>query len=545
MLKVVQLSHSPSLKAPSQEGLVNLDRVDFILSVDQVVALVGPGGSGKSLVLRLLAGLERMQSGCLTWGEGSLSEARVSYLGKAQLAVHTGMSTKEQIVVAALLLSAKRSYAEAIKLADRLLLLCDLDAVRGVRAEVLRPLDRRRLAVAIALVNEPEVLLVDDLVAELPRDDARAFVELLKKVLKAQPGRVILHARNEVAELESYDTAVVLHEGRVAFHGPPRAMGHYFTIQMKGELFTKLMSRAGERWQDSWSRHRDAYYAKCEVVKPAAEGVSLGRIQEEVAQPEVPAVYGARSGMGRQVAVLMKRQWTQVRRYYGKITFAVVPLLYLAALLVMCSQAQKSAGLGLWYLFQTGLIFTGIVPLVVPVVALSRESAAMDAACGVSAWVRACLPMVWTVVWSVLVSAVVLLVAESFMGILPGHGGARGALILLGGVAFAALCGGLAAWSRSVESATSRAWALVVVNLVFSGALVAWPRGIGALTQPLFTAAQVWGGCMESMKGTVVFEVIKTTNATWFPPPTLAFMILGVHLAVGLAAMVAACRRAD
>jgi hypothetical protein len=159
--------------------------------------------------------------------------------------------------------------------------------------------------------------------------------------------------------------------------------------------------------------------------------------------------------------------------------------------------------------------------------------------------VRACPPIVWTVVWGVLVSAVVLLVAESFMGILPGHGGARGALILLGGAAFAALCGGLAAWSRSVESATSRAWALVVVNLVFSGALVAWPRGIGALTQPLFTAAQVWGGCMESMKGTAVFEVIKTTNATWFPPPTLAFMILGVHLAVGLAAMVAACRRAD
>lgn len=74
------------------------------------------------------------------------------------------------------------------------------------------------------------------------------LVALLKFVTEDLPGRIVIHATETLGNLASYDSVLILHEGRVCFHGPPRALTHYFSISTVDELYPRLAQRPAERW---------------------------------------------------------------------------------------------------------------------------------------------------------------------------------------------------------------------------------------------------------------------------------------------------------
>ena len=84
---------------------------------------------------------------------------------------------------------------------------------------------------------------------------------------------------------------------------------------------------------------------------------------------------------------------------------------------------------------------------------------------------------------------------------------------------------------------------LALVNVLLSGALLAWPKGLGLVTQPLLTAALAWSGSMGTLKGGPLQASLEVVNHSSFLAPGSALSGLLLHLVLGVALMVVGVRR--
>jgi hypothetical protein len=123
---------------------------------------------------------------------------------------------------------------------------------------------------------------------------------------------------------------------------------------------------------------------------------------------------------------------------------------------------------------------------------------------------------------------------ELVTGGLPGHGGARLILPALTGIAFASLCLGISANSSNAGRAHSACLTLLCANVIFSGALLGFPRLLGHLVHPFITAHYGWSGIIETLKDDRLFPAISTFVRTWFATPDIAAGMLLVHFVIGL-----------
>ena len=147
MLELVSLSHQ--LIRRGAEPLAVLDAISFRLPGGHLMGLVGATGSGKSVLLRTMAGTVRVQAGAVLWNGRDVTQ---NLWRPNEVALVTGdegslqplMSVKEHVVCAIMLQVGGISKRDAVIKADRLVLFCGLDAVTGVRARDLTGVQRRR-----------------------------------------------------------------------------------------------------------------------------------------------------------------------------------------------------------------------------------------------------------------------------------------------------------------------------------------------------------------------------------------------------------------
>lgn len=192
-----------------------LHEVDFEVPMGTICALVGPNGSGKTTVLKIAAGLTRCTAGhCEVTGRGRIAPDELDlprYLTPREALVRIGRIDG---------LAAKAAEGAAECALDRL-------GLAGVMSRPLRELSkgmRQRVAVAQALVGDPEILLLDEPASAL---DPRA-TEQVAEVLRGEraAGHTVLVSSHFLAEIESLaDGFVVLGEGRVLWSGTRERLG--------------------------------------------------------------------------------------------------------------------------------------------------------------------------------------------------------------------------------------------------------------------------------------------------------------------------------
>ena len=122
---------------------------------------------------------------------------------------------------------------------------------------------KRRLGLALELVTSPPLLLCDEVTSGLDPRSERDIVHLLHQ-LSQRNGRTVISVTHSLAHLELYDSVLVLHEGRVAYHGPPEEITHYFSVDDTEEIYPRLARQRSVKWHLSWQKHREAYYRKIE-----------------------------------------------------------------------------------------------------------------------------------------------------------------------------------------------------------------------------------------------------------------------------------------
>jgi heme ABC exporter ATP-binding subunit CcmA len=142
-------------------GRVVLAGIDRVLEPGRALGLLGPNGSGKSTLLRCIAGLLRPRAGSVLMdGRPScelppLERARVAYAGHRPL-LWGGLSARENLALCAGL------YGLGADAAERALDAADLRVQAERPAAALSQGQRQRLALARALLPEPQLLVLDE-----------------------------------------------------------------------------------------------------------------------------------------------------------------------------------------------------------------------------------------------------------------------------------------------------------------------------------------------------------------------------------------------
>jgi putative ABC transport system ATP-binding protein len=185
-----------------------------------VTAVVGPEGSGKTTLLHVLAGLDRPTSGCVSLAGrtlGCLDEREATRLRRR----HVGLllpeapalptiTVRENVALPLMIACQKPDAAEI----DALLARVGLGDRRHHRPSELTAAERRRAALARALLGRPSVLLADEPVVDLPAEDSDALLHLLRQAAHEDGIAVVVFTR-DIAVAAAADRVVRLEDGRM------------------------------------------------------------------------------------------------------------------------------------------------------------------------------------------------------------------------------------------------------------------------------------------------------------------------------------------
>jgi ABC-type multidrug transport system ATPase subunit len=187
---------------------VALEPTDIDVRAGETLALIGPNGAGKSTLLSLLAGALEPSGGSVERVGG----VRVGWVPQ-QSALYDRLSARENLELFARLEGEPR-HAEV---AERLLQRFEVPPDRP--AHTLSVGNRQRLNVALGLLGDPRVLLLDEPTAALDPGQRRRLWQIVTR-LRDEGGSVVFATQN-LEELDLYaDRVAVLQRGRLTFAGP-------------------------------------------------------------------------------------------------------------------------------------------------------------------------------------------------------------------------------------------------------------------------------------------------------------------------------------
>jgi lipoprotein-releasing system ATP-binding protein len=200
--------------------------VSLAVMPGELVALVGPSGSGKSSLLHMAGLLEAPTTGDISVGgivagtlpDGERTRLRRETIGFVYQAHHLlpEFSALENVMMPQMI--AGKSRADAAKGAKRLLEQLGLGQRLEHRPSQLSGGEQQRVAIARALANHPKLLLADEPTGNLDPRTAAGVFDALVKLVRSE-GLAALVATHNYELAAKMDRALVLHEGRIVDGG--------------------------------------------------------------------------------------------------------------------------------------------------------------------------------------------------------------------------------------------------------------------------------------------------------------------------------------
>ncbi len=556
------------LEVDSGEGSISLlNDVNFCIPRGHFAAIVGPSGCGKTTLLKAIAGIKEITTGSFYWEQRDLAEEgdfepqEIGYV--PQFSIAYDELTVDESIESSARLRIKADEDEINDIIDKVLAETGLTEIADRPVKLLSGGQKRRLALAMELVSSPRILLCDEVTSGLDPRSEREIVELLHE-LSMKDGRIVISVTHSLAQMELYDSIIVMVSGNLAYHGSPSAMTHYFSVDSFEEVYPRLAQRTGEEWGHSWGKHRLDYYKRLEeehVKKFSSKGEPLSApypIKEEEEDAE------AGPGFAAQVAALLRRRFTILFRDRTQLTLQIVMILLFPILVALFSSKGQDQLLNLTdrqgadiyaevqaqqeqaeVRARVGSAVSGIIMFEVILLGLmgsnnaSREVAGerliMEkekfAGTGVGAYVAS----------KGLFLAVLVLVQSLWMYAFvqyfwPFRGDAFNHLcfLLLANAAMTSVCLGISANSKTADQASLLSIYLVGFQLPLSGAVLALPDMIELCTQPFISAYWAWSGSIEGGLEPDTLKAVKSIVQTSFSPVSLCRMVLLAHIAVGL-----------
>ncbi len=244
-------------------GDLALNQVDLEIPDAQVLALIGPSGAGKSTLIRCVNRLVEPTSGNATLNDINLTKLSSRALRKSRRKM--GMIFQEYALVERLtvmenVLSGRLGYVgfwrsyfrkfpkDDIKEAFRLLDRVGLLEMADKRADELSGGQRQRVGICRALIQDPDLLLVDEPTASLDPKTSRQIMRLINELCSERGLTAIINIHDVLLAQMFAQRIVGLANGEVVYDGKPEGLTPEVLTQIYGEedwtaTIEKLMKR--------------------------------------------------------------------------------------------------------------------------------------------------------------------------------------------------------------------------------------------------------------------------------------------------------------
>jgi len=223
---MMEQEHLIDLKGICKEydGTQVLKNINLYVRKKEFVTLLGPSGCGKTTTLRIIGGFEYPTSGEVFF-EGKEISALPPYKRRVntvfqKYALFPHLNVRDNIAFGLKLKKVPKS--EINKKVDRMLELVNLSGYGKRHVDQLSGGQQQRIAIARALVNEPEVLLLDEPLGALDLK-LRKEMQLELKNMQQQLGITFIYVTHDQEEaLTMSDTIVVMRDGKILQIGDPK-----------------------------------------------------------------------------------------------------------------------------------------------------------------------------------------------------------------------------------------------------------------------------------------------------------------------------------
>jgi ABC-2 type transport system ATP-binding protein len=198
-----------------------VDGVDLEIEPGRIFGLLGPNGAGKTTTLEMIEGLRRPDQGHITYGDHDL--VRQPGVARERFGVQLQTSSFFELLRVDETIDLFASFYRHTLATDTLIERFELGEKRKAYVQTLSGGQRQRLAVAVALVNDPEVVFLDEPTAGLDPQARRNVWDSVRQL--REEGRTVVLTTHYMDEAEALcDQLAVMDHGRVLDEGQPKEL---------------------------------------------------------------------------------------------------------------------------------------------------------------------------------------------------------------------------------------------------------------------------------------------------------------------------------
>ena len=566
---MLALQHIELQVGPSHAPQTLLRDVSLHIPAGQLVGIVGPAGSGKSTLVKVIAGVHEATDGAVHWAGRNLAEEDlapydIGYVPQFSIAFDH-LTVWESMIDALRLrvtgLTEQARYFRAKSILEQV----GIMGISGRRVRVLSGGEKRRLGLALELVTYPSLLIADEVTSGL---DPKSEEEIMRLMYDLTRGgdRVVLAVTHNLRHIALCDSVVVMFHGSMVFHGTTQGLLEYFRAESAEDVFPKLAKRNPQEWHDAWNERRAEFEPKAE---PKAPDLAVDPDEPELERPQETST----PGFFTQFFVLLERRWRIFFRDKSQVWLHLALLLGFPCLVVIFAlgglpQIQNpgmTADINVLQQLREAIAFTiqsakigqlvsGLVIMqVVLLTLMGSNNSAREIAGERLIFEKEKLGGVRPLSYLaskaaflfVLVALQACWMAVFVSGVchVPGELTDQILLLFLANAAMTSTCLAISSMMKSPEQASLVSIYLVGFQLPLSGAVLGLPDFFRWLTRPFIAAYWSWSGVLETMRDTRYYDVVKSVAPTDLSLGTLCLFALGCHILIGLIISYLGCIR--
>jgi ABC-2 type transport system ATP-binding protein len=202
----------------SYKDVVAVDHINFSIKKGICFGLLGPNGAGKTTTIEIMEGIIKATQGQVFYYDKPVDESMSQQIGIQfqHTALQDFLTVKETLNLFTAFYQHTVPHQELIEL-------CDLSEFLDRDNRLLSGGQRQRLLLALALINDPEIVFLDEPTTGLDPQARRNFWQLIKNI-KARNKTVVLttHYMDEAQQL--CDDVLIMDHGKVIERGTPREL---------------------------------------------------------------------------------------------------------------------------------------------------------------------------------------------------------------------------------------------------------------------------------------------------------------------------------
>lgn len=219
----------------------SLDAISLNIDAGKTIALVGPSGSGKSTFLKLLLGLYQPKNGTILYNNIVSSDVDLNSIrnnvGYVPQESQVFAGTIRENLLFVMPKASDEQCLEALRQAQASTIIertgNGLDTIIGENGIKLSGGERQRIAIARALLRNPDILIFDEATSSLDSLTEREITNTIADIKKNNPGLMMVLIAHRLSTIEHADTIYVLRKGSIAESG-----SHMHLLEEKGLYYS-------------------------------------------------------------------------------------------------------------------------------------------------------------------------------------------------------------------------------------------------------------------------------------------------------------------